>query len=82
MAIHPNGTIDPCKQTVGDPCFACGTVDMLNKERFDVYVYLRRIYTQFFEADSNFLIFEMLFINKNVNYACYADYTENNKKYA
>ncbi|WDN88742.1 hypothetical protein BuS5_01710 [Desulfosarcina sp. BuS5] len=35
-----NGTIDPCKQTVGDPCFACGTVDLLNKERFDVYVYL------------------------------------------
>ena len=33
-------------------------------------------------AGSNFLIFEMLLINKNVNYACYADYTENNKKYA
>ncbi len=38
-----NGTIDPCKQTVGDPCFACGTVDLLNKERFDVYVYLGQL---------------------------------------
>ena len=32
MAIHPDGTIYPCAQTVGDPCFACGTVDSPNEE--------------------------------------------------
>jgi uncharacterized protein len=32
MAIHPNGTVYPCAQTVGDPCFACGTVEALEKE--------------------------------------------------
>ena len=31
MAIHPDGTIYPCAQTVGDPCFACGTVDAPNE---------------------------------------------------
>ncbi|HDL07827.1 MAG TPA: radical SAM protein, partial [Desulfobacteraceae bacterium] len=35
-AIHPDGTIYPCAQTVGDPCFACGTVDAPNKESFNV----------------------------------------------
>ena len=35
-AIHPDGTIYPCSQTVGDPCFACGTVDAPNKESFNV----------------------------------------------
>jgi len=32
MAIHPGGTVYPCAQTVGDPCFACGTVEALEKE--------------------------------------------------
>ena len=36
MAIHPDGTIYPCAQTVGDPCFACGTVEAPSKESFDV----------------------------------------------
>ena len=36
MAVHPSGTIYPCAQTVGDPCFACGTVEAPNKESFDV----------------------------------------------
>ncbi len=34
MAIHPGGTIYPCAQTVGDPCFACGTVETANEENF------------------------------------------------
>jgi len=34
-----------------------------------------------FVSYSSFLVFEMLFVNKNVNYACYTDYAENNKKY-
>jgi len=27
MAVHPDGTIYPCAQTVDDPCFVCGTVE-------------------------------------------------------
>ncbi|MBL0700713.1 MAG: SPASM domain-containing protein, partial [Desulfosarcina sp.] len=32
MAVHPDGTIYPCAQTVDDPCFACGTVEAPNKD--------------------------------------------------
>ena len=34
MAIHPDGTIYPCAQTVGDPCFVYGTVEAPNEENF------------------------------------------------
>ncbi|OPX36529.1 MAG: hypothetical protein B1H11_07310 [Desulfobacteraceae bacterium 4484_190.1] len=27
MAVYPDGSVYPCAQTVGDPCFACGTID-------------------------------------------------------
>jgi len=32
MAIHPDGTIYPCAQIVGNPCFACGTVEAPDEE--------------------------------------------------
>lgn len=36
MAVHPNGTIYPCAQTAGEPCFACGTVEAPNKENLSL----------------------------------------------
>ena len=33
MAICPDGTIYPCGQTAGDPCFACGTVEAVEKKK-------------------------------------------------
>ncbi len=32
MAIHPDGTIYPCAQTVGNPYFACGTIEAPDEE--------------------------------------------------
>ncbi len=37
MAVHPDGTIYPCAQTVGDPCFACGTVEAPNESSFYLF---------------------------------------------
>ncbi|MGQ9813484.1 MAG: radical SAM protein [Dissulfurimicrobium sp.] len=36
MAVHPDGTVYPCAQTVGDPHFACGTVESLNESHLDL----------------------------------------------
>ena len=36
IAVHPDGRVFPCGQTLGDPRFALGTVDNLEPERFDV----------------------------------------------
>ncbi len=33
MAVHPDGTVYPCSQTVGDPDFALGTIDALDRTR-------------------------------------------------
>ena len=30
MAVHPDGTVYPCSQTVGDPDFALGTIDAID----------------------------------------------------
>jgi len=32
MAVLPDGTVYPCAQTAGDPRFACGTVEAVEKE--------------------------------------------------
>jgi len=33
LAIHPDGRVYPCAQTVGDPYFACGTIDSPDESR-------------------------------------------------
>jgi uncharacterized protein len=33
LAIHPDGSVYPCSQTVGDPGMASGTVDSVDRER-------------------------------------------------
>ena len=33
LAVCPDGAVYPCAQTVGDPCFACGTIETIGEKR-------------------------------------------------